>query len=389
MRVWGAACVALDAQRALVLGGAHGGRLLSAGDAALLESELDAETGAATAAADGGRAAPSPRQQLAACACGEAGSPTSVALFGGRAGLRRPLGDAWLLDLASREWRALAGQVDAPRPAARWRHAAASDGARLLVHGGLTGEGVASDTWELILAGGGRWRRVDAAGDAPPPLHSHAAALNAAADEFLVIGGLGVSVADSAREGDAPLYSLSLRDYRWRRLARRDANQPWPRAPLFSHAVARVGALLVCVGGVAPVGEPRIWALDPARVEWRAVRVARGASSLGARILARHCLVVLPRSATTLLVCGGGALCFAAAASDAPLLLELNLEAGVAAAREIEPPPAPRPALRDKEPPPPPHAAAAACARCGERFASRNRLFAHLREAACRTAAAE
>ncbi|XP_053908557.1 LOW QUALITY PROTEIN: multiple epidermal growth factor-like domains protein 8 [Cuculus canorus] len=218
-------------------------------------------------------------------------------MFGGLAPDRGPLGSLHRYSIAEGRWRQmLAGAEDGgPGPAPRYFHAAAALPGRraLLVVGGMTRDGAASDAWllnlttlqwrpaqdpvlpplaghtltprrglSLLLIGGfapqagfnqkllefgvnsERWETAPQAGTPPTGLYGHSAVYHAPSDAVFVFGGqrfLGGRLAPSP-----DLYSLHCPTHTWGLLAPARGDKPQPR---FFHAAAALGDAMVVLGG--------------------------------------------------------------------------------------------------------------------------------------------
>jgi len=99
------------------------------------------------------------------------------------------VGDTWVLTLGpSPAWTALT-PGGTPPPARAYHSAVFSPSlGGLLVFGGLTGGGVANDTWALSLSGPEQWSQP-APGPAPPARISAAACYDPTQDRIIVFGG--------------------------------------------------------------------------------------------------------------------------------------------------------------------------------------------------------
>ncbi|MEP7028910.1 MAG: hypothetical protein ABI960_09975, partial [Candidatus Eisenbacteria bacterium] len=162
-----------------------------------------------------GAAAPAPR-------CGHAGiyDPLrhSLIVFGG-ARADSELGDVWELPLAAGGiWRKL--EPEGEGPGGRFGASAVYDGAhdRMVIFGGSAGGRSQSDVWALGLGVTPRWRRLDPEGPGPGGRTFGGAAYDGARARMLVLGGYDVE--DNVIFSSYGVWALSLDDApRWQAVA--------------------------------------------------------------------------------------------------------------------------------------------------------------------------
>jgi hypothetical protein len=126
------------------------GRLvLYAGQTTAIPAIGDLWTRTVDAAWTEGPAPDPPARQL----YGLASAGARAWIFGGGGADGKKLGDLWTLDLASLEWTAVRLEGDAPSARSGAAMVVDPEAARLLLFGGLAGDGATADTWALALNG--------------------------------------------------------------------------------------------------------------------------------------------------------------------------------------------------------------------------------------------
>ena len=174
----------------------------------------------------------------------------SMVLVGGRKSPRKPnihtyfISPQWSEGERRCVWRVLPLTPTSPQP--RWRHSATvvsseGEGVALLIHGGLSSEGVVlGDTWALEVDKH-RWTRISTEiEDSLAVLHSHSAVVWK--DRLLVYGGLSRNLMPSAH--------LQMLSYK-------ETTPKWEQIPFdphlparYSHCSVLLGSTLYSVGGV-------------------------------------------------------------------------------------------------------------------------------------------
>ncbi|CAL8466532.1 g6068 [Coccomyxa elongata] len=318
LRLWGHSMVSLGAK--LVIFGGYGG----AGAHKRLDDVLiyDCSTGILRKL-QRARPGPGPRMGHAAAIVS-----SSMLVHGGRTAPDQPLGDLWLLNLAkpnhdnsSRQcsveeegtwWVRVDAEGTPPLP--RHRHSAVSVGGslksgRVIIFGGM-GAGLAlEDVWELRLRGKRwHWTQLACKGESPGPRHSHAAAV--AGGSMYVYGG----DRDCGQAITCDMHALDLRHLTWRRIV---TNESPPRQPppLFSHTLTALGRdRLVLIGGCPEQDTGDVYIFDLRSMSWQLVRAAAARGLQPVPI--RHCAAAAPAgdslasNSNSLILIGGGALCF-------------------------------------------------------------------------------
>ena len=113
-----------------------------------------------------------------------------VVLFGGRSDAG-PNNETWTYSFSSNTWTNM-NPVSPPAP--RWNHSMAYDSrsGRVLLFGGLTGQGPTNETWTYDLAANA-WRELSVS-PGPQPRQSATLAYDEKADVYLMFGGVGSGV---------------------------------------------------------------------------------------------------------------------------------------------------------------------------------------------------
>ncbi|BDA41177.1 probable tRNA wybutosine-synthesizing protein 5 at C-terminar half [Coccomyxa sp. Obi] len=264
---------------------------------------------------------------------------STMLVHGGRTAPDQALGDLWLLDLtpskhtSSSHKRPMSEegaqwmQVDAKGtpPPPRHRHSAVSVGGslksgRIIIFGGMGSGVVLGDVWELRLRGK-RWHWTQLAciggqDHVPGPRHSHAAAV--VGSNMYVYGG----VRDCGQAITGDLHALDLGCQIWRRIITTDSS-PRPPPPLFSHTLTALGRdRLVLIGGCPEQDTGDVYIFHLHSQSWRFVRAAAAGGVRPVPI--RHCTAAVTAGDSaasqgdTLILIGGGALCFSFGSTFSP-----------------------------------------------------------------------
>jgi hypothetical protein len=187
----------------------------------------------------------------------------ALVLVGGRTDSGAALGDAWLLNTTSSQWRQLASLT-----VGRFSFVGGVDeaSAALLVFGGELGDGaVVNELWRLPLDGGSAWTRLSAGGASPQPRYGHAGGVAR-------LGGASVLVAThgfdkSTRWSDSFLYNVTSNA--WSDVTPRAGPVPSPRCLVAGATMQAapdsrvlVGMMGGCgSGGYGPCPSDEMWAL--------------------------------------------------------------------------------------------------------------------------------
>ncbi len=129
--------------------------------------------------------------------------------------------DAWVLDLTTNQWSAVAPPAEDPRPAGRWLHGAGFDPVthKLVIFGGSNASGCLSDVWVLSNADGispnPAWTQVTPSGTGPGGRAAFISAYDGASDRLIVAGGNNCSgwpaasayVLNNAANGPGPAWT--------------------------------------------------------------------------------------------------------------------------------------------------------------------------------------
>jgi hypothetical protein len=187
----------------------------------------------------------------------------ALVLVGGRTGGGAALGDTWLFNTSTSQWRPLASL-----PVGRFSFVGGVDEARaaLLVFGGELEDGtVVNELWRLPLDGGSAWTLLSAAGALPQPRYGHAGGMAR-------LGGASVLLATHGfdkitRWSDSFLYNVTSNA--WSDVTPRQGPVPFPRCLVAGATMQALPDSRVLVGmmggcgsgGYGPCPSDEMWTL--------------------------------------------------------------------------------------------------------------------------------
>ncbi|OAY25926.1 hypothetical protein MANES_16G007200v8 [Manihot esculenta] len=281
--LWGHSACTLDGKKSkdiLLFGGFGGmGRHARRNDTLLLDP-LNGMLKAINAVG-----APSPRLSHTASLVGD-----FLFVIGGRSDPLNILGDVWILNTASNEWRLseCTGSVFLPRH----RHAAAVVGSNIYVFGGLNNDTIFS-SMHVLNTGNLQWEEVLVGGEQPCARHSHS--MVAYGSKLFMFGGY------NGEKALGDLYSFDVQTHIWKK-EKTSGGSPHAR---FSHSMFVYNNFIGIIGG-CPIREhsKELALLDLRIHEWRHVTL----DNIGKELLVRSTTNIV---GDDLVVIGGGAACYA------------------------------------------------------------------------------
>ncbi|XP_015574248.1 tRNA wybutosine-synthesizing protein 2/3/4 isoform X1 [Ricinus communis] len=229
--------------------------------------------------------APSPRLGHTASLVGDL-----LFVIGGRSGPLDILGDVWILNTASKEWRLAecTGSYFSPRH----RHAAAVVGSSIYVYGGLDNE-TSSSSLYVLNTESLQWKEVLVGGEQPCARHSHS--MVAYGSKLFMFGGY------NGEKALGDLYSFDIQTHMWKK-ENTSGGSPHPR---FSHSLFVYNHFLGLIGG-CPVRQnsQELSLLNLQNCKWNHVAI----DYIGKELLVRSTANVV---GDELVMIGGGAACYA------------------------------------------------------------------------------